>query len=467
MAMTEKITIKGKWFLPTNLDVEVPGILTIDPEEGCYLDIEASFTGKERPYGSDIEAAEIILGESRNGDSITLYSCYMINTGWGDSYQATWYANYSFVGCHAENWSDFRFTKIVARINPLFMWLNSSGIKLDAFEGHGKPATFKFKTPDSIEFPIDSKVTGKFRFTGTFGYPNSYSENIKLNHSAELIITTVEGLDIHHDELWQYTNRFMNWLTVVTSHTCEVEKISFYHRDLIEMQLQDGTNIKQEVVRYSKKQQVTQKPSTPRQFLFDYPRVKKYMPEVMTNWFTLYEDLEIILQILANNMGRETAFSEFHFKDIVQALEAFHRKRIRNERMPKSAYKTYKKNILNQITDESEREFVKERLNYGNEPSLRERLIDLIDKNNIFTLKSIIGDKDEFIKLVVDNRNYYTHLEKNGKKNILDTTALYHLSEKSLALLFTTIINEIIPDKSFIETMLRTSRRWGFRVNQS
>lgn len=464
--MTETITIKGKWFLPSNIELEVPGTLSYDPEKGVYLEIEASFSAHEKPFERDLANIDIILGESLDGESVTLYSCFLNNTQWGSSYRATWYADSAFIGCLATDKADLRFTEIVLKVRPLFLWLNSSGIRMGKLGSRNEPAIFSFDPPNNIEFPIDDKVLGAFRFTGWINYPNSYSETIGLTHSAELSIKVADDKDLHHDDLWTYVRRFLNWLTVVTGYPCEVEKLSFYHKDLTQFELVNGNKIPQEIINYTKKRTVIKKPERPDQFLFDFPKSKEYMPDALTRWFALYESVEVVIQILSENMGRDIAFSEFHFKDITQALEAFHRKRIRNERIPKADYKAYKARILNQISDEADRIFVKEKLNYGNEPSLRERLNELIERSDIPSLKSIIGDKEDFIKLVIDNRNYYTHLDANGKKTILDPTALYHLSEKALALLFVTIIIEVIPDKGFIDQILKSSRRWRFRINK-
>ncbi len=465
--MTEKVVFKGTWFLPSNIEQRVAGTLTHNADTGTQLEIEDSFDDQDKPFESKLRNVDIILGISKEGDCITLFSCFLIRTIWGNSYKAVWEANKVFVGCHALKPSDLCFAEVVLQVRPLFLWLNSSGIQITDFTTPMQSTTFTYSKPDNITFSIDEKVSGELGFSNSFSFPSSHSEAIEFTHSAALVIKTLGAEEIEYNELWIYVQRFINWLTVATGYSCEVEKVSFYQNNLIKHELSDGTKIRQEIVSYFKKQRISRKPNSPDQFLFDFPKLKPYMPDALTSWFRLYESIEIILQILSENMGRDVAFSEFHFKDIIQALEAFHRKLIRNERMNKTKYKAFKNKILSQIGDETERSFVKEQLNYANEPKLRERLVELINRCDIPSIQSIIGDKEIFVKLVIENRNYHTHLDKSGKKMILTPVELYHLSEKALALLFATILNEVIPDKEFINQTLRLSNRWGFRVERS
>lgn len=463
--MTKVITIRGKWFLPSNVELEVPGSLTYNPDKGIYLEVEDLFHVQEETSKREIDKADIILGVSQDGESITLLSCFVAGTQLGYSYKVTWYANEMFIGCHALKASDLFFDEIVLQVHPLFLWLNSSGIEFVNSEKPSQSTTFSYTKPDNIPFLIDDRTVGEFRFHSSFTYPTSYSEGIEFHQSAVVAIKTLENIDLGESDLWLYAQRFMNWLTVITGYPCEIEEIKYYHKNLIAFELENGTKIRQEVIKYAKKQQVTRKPDSPSQFLFDFPTISRYIPDALTRWFALYESIEVVIQILAENMGRDIAFSEFHFKDIVQALEAFHRKRIRNERMSDTDYKSYMNRVLSQIIDETDRSFVQDRLKYGNEPSLKNRLDELIECHNIPSLQAIIGKKKSFVRMVIDNRNYHTHLDSNGK-TILTPTGLYHLTEKALALLFTNIIVEVIPDKEFINQILISSKRWGFWVRR-
>ncbi|UFH55382.1 HEPN domain-containing protein [Spirosoma sp. KNUC1025] len=458
--MIETTVIRGKWFLTSDTTKKVHGTLTCDPLKGIQLEIEEPLEGNEETFELELSKADIILGESRDGVPITLYSCFRTGSSWGGSYSATWYVNKAFVGCHELDPSAIYFTEIVLRVRPLFLWLDSSGIRINNSQTPGLSVTFSYTKPDDIDIPIDEKVFGKIRFHSSYSIPSTYSESIKLTHWASISIQTI-GDDLTHIELWEYIQRFLNWLTVTTGYPHDIEKVSYFHENLIDRILSDGTKIRQEVILYSKKQRVIKKPERPDQLLFTYPDLKKCMPDVLTHWFSLYQSIEAVIQILSENMGRDIAFSEFHFKDIIQALEAFHRKRVRNEKMPSEDYEAYKNQVICQLNSEEDRSFVEGRLKYGNEPTLKERLGELIERQrNIPSLQSIIGKKKTFIWQVTENRNYLTHLDESGKSGILHSIDLYHLSERALALLFVTVISEVIPEGSIIDNALKTSSRF-------
>ncbi|ARK10372.1 HEPN domain-containing protein [Fibrella sp. ES10-3-2-2] len=456
-------TFKGEWFLPNNPNLKVRGVLSCDPVRGNSLEIEDSFL--ETPTFGNITKEDVVLGITTDGTFITLYSCFEEGFELGTSYKATWYVWQVFIGCHTIDKNDLRFTEVVLRIKPLFLWLNNSGINREGHLGIDGQVTFTYKTPEPIHFLIDETVTGKFTFEATASYPTTHSDSIQMTHWAEISLSTHQGKDLQYEKLWQYCAKFIQWLQVITGYQCTIEDRTFRHRiDLVD-EVISGKQRELDIANYGKTYVSTKNPRTPRDLFTTYQKVERFMPEALTKWFLLYESIEPVIQILSSTLVRGE-FGQFIFKDVVQALEAFHRKLIRNERMPKAEYKKFKTKILDQLEDLADKEFVKERINYGNEPSLRERLSELIELAGEDPILSIIGDKDEFIKTVVENRNFHTHLDLAGKKNILEISDLYHLTEKALSLLFISILNLIFPDKEFIAKVIRSSSRWGWRATR-
>ena len=93
---------------------------------------------------------------------------------------------------------------------------------------------------------------------------------------------------------------------------------------------------------------------------------------------------------------------------LVQGLEAYHRRTSNQKQMDEAEFKELIDNLIDQCPQER-KEWLKGKLQYGNEVSLRHRLKSLIEP-----FKEIIGDQKkqkELINRIVNTRNYLTHYD--------------------------------------------------------
>ncbi|MBU1679713.1 MAG: hypothetical protein KKD86_12835, partial [Bacteroidetes bacterium] len=98
--------------------------------------------------------------------------------------------------------------------------------------------------------------------------------------------------------------------------------------------------------------------------------------------------------------------------------------------------------IYKNVSEEHLR-WLKEKLLFSHEPSLKERLEEIIDSVENDVLLKVIGSKDEFIKAAKNSRNYYVHFSPSLKKKALVGGQLYHLSEKLKYLLIYCLLKDI------------------------
>ena len=97
--------------------------------------------------------------------------------------------------------------------------------------------------------------------------------------------------------------------------------------------------------------------------------------------------------------------------------------------------------IINSV-DNSNKAWLKERLNFSNEPSLHSRLLELLNSFSIETIDKIVNDTEQFIKDTKNSRNYYTHYDQILHKKALKTGKLFTLTEKLKIILITVILLE-------------------------
>ncbi|WP_304093251.1 HEPN domain-containing protein [Methanobrevibacter ruminantium] len=181
---------------------------------------------------------------------------------------------------------------------------------------------------------------------------------------------------------------------------------------------------------------------------------------IFRNWFKISEKYKPLLDIYFVNFGNES-YDEYQFLSYTQALESYLRK---NEKyignyMGIEEYEV----IENQIKDliqkliknEAHKSSLENKIKFGYEVSLRKRLKDLINDLKDYEIinKIIDKNKDNFIREVVDTRNYYTHYDdsSNFKK---DNEKLHILNFKLKILIELIILKELGFNKEFIDKKL-------------
>ena len=142
--------------------------------------------------------------------------------------------------------------------------------------------------------------------------------------------------------------------------------------------------------------------------------------------------------------------------DIIRAVENFHRIEYKNERIPIERFNQLTANILEQVNleNEKDREWLENMLK-GNEPSLKDRIKELIENNkNTFTTDSNKNLKRLYYNATT-SRNYYTHYDKNSKNKALNNKELFELTSKLLGLLISSILKKLEIESKHYENQLK------------
>ena len=142
--------------------------------------------------------------------------------------------------------------------------------------------------------------------------------------------------------------------------------------------------------------------------LFGFGRIQNDAERIINNWIEAYEKITpaFNLYFLAK-MGMQTYLEE-RFMALVQGLEAYHRRTSNQKQMDEAEFKELIDNLIDQCPQER-KEWLKGKLQYGNEVSLRHRLKSLIEP-----FEDVIEDWQKpkgLIDKIVNTRNYLTHYD--------------------------------------------------------
>lgn len=445
--MTTSFEYKGVWFLPENPDKQVAGTLKFSPTEGAILELIGSFKGIEKM--NQLTEQDIILGYC--GKRITLYECREIRSQIGtDTVQSSnFYAQAVFLDVHFQKKEDVKFKKLAAHYLHLDEWVYITGFEI--FRPTGvKGITVNYTLPNQI--PISEyegcKIAIEIKATG----PTLPPPQRELKIKEKTFITIESPEEKPFEEHMKMADRIQNLLSLAAINPSRPEILYGYTKAY--------TVEKENVVIYPAIEAVmrlafpaeAQKPLMPHEMLFNYSDIKEKTNTVFQNWLKKQKNLKPVFDLYFSTLYNPHLDLENEFLNIVQALESYHRRTMKNYDLPENEHKKRVEAILNG-TPQEHKEWLVEGLEYSNEPRLRKRLEEILEQISDATEKTVQGSKS-FIQKVIDTRNYLTHYDEKLKGKAAIGQKLYRLTLKLKMLLEIVFLKELGLQKESIKSLI-------------
>ena len=188
--------------------------------------------------------------------------------------------------------------------------------------------------------------------------------------------------------------------------------------------------------------------------LFRYPEVQAKAEEMINNWLQAYDKIEPALNLYFGVTTGGLRYLDAKVLALAQGLESYHRRTSDETRMPNSDFKRLIQTLRN-LCPMEHRTWLSEKLKYGNELSLRQRLHQIVEP-----LKEFTGDKnqrDKLIGSIVDTRNYLTHYDESLKSRAASGDKLIRLYRKMEAIFQLRLLQELGFTQTEIKSVLDKS----------
>lgn len=458
--MNKEFEYRGYWSLPSNKDVVVFGILTYKPFHKITFEAYGNFDNDFFTKG--LKNEDIILGLTSESKKITLLGCYMTKSSGVHLIQGepsgvapnTYTIHYVFEGEHIENTDDFKFNKVVSTIHNLDEWVGVSGFtqSLDDLDFKEFEIKTRYKLPEPIKFDISDNLEGQFNFTAKPPTVSRYQKEVVIKQNVEFILSSNTEIDFR--DFLARLFEFQNLLVLALYSNTHTTSVSFYgdnftkqfpnekpHRKRINLYFNSGDGISD------------REPKLDLEMLFSYQAIKLKFPAIIKEWYTKYDILRPAFNLLFEQFYSDGTFTENSFLNLAQAAETFHARVNNHTKMPKKEYEQMKRDIM-EVAPNKYHAWLNEQFSFGNNLNLEQRLREIVARYSNNAIDKIIGDKEKFVKQVKWSRNYYTHYSESGKKNALEGSDLFYLSEKLKILLVCAFLMEIGFDKNEIEEQM-------------
>ena len=416
MRLSEPIEKHGFFWLPDDAENQVPGILRISElgditlEVSYLYDFRLHALHKRRlGYPEESEDANIkrIVGVIDDG-LITLDGCYYgpyAIKGGGVS-TTTIHAIRTFIGFNYDKKEKITFTKFTFSLEGLDEWLWISGFKRER-NWEDMSRSIHFRLPKEIELNLPDGIELQFLFSSTHS-PGFTEEHITQKAYISLISQELRPLKDFLDLVF----KLHLFLCFAINKIVSLDSVTGYSSE-ITIEIIDGQ--KQEIpikIYYQSEPHSETKPKVhPHDMLFRYRDVADQREEILTKWIKNYDISEPSFNLYFATMSGGQKYVDGKFLSLAQGIETLHRRNSQETQMPEAEFSNLKDKILKAVPDSKEKKWIKEKLRYANELSLRKRMRQMIEP-----FKDLFGNskkRNSFIGKVVDTRNYLTHYDSS------------------------------------------------------
>lgn len=458
----------GYWWLPSLQDDQVPGTIKISEKNQIRIELLGVLQkGNETLNNENDELLnskkhEIILGFTKNGKLITIFqaSFFGSNNNYPGINSETYNINYFLIGAHYRKPEEMKFFKLGVRYSHLSIWTYLGGSKfLESFNNQFSEDKDLFNS-DLPE--LTAKTTkGEVKIcVGINREAQNFNLEVTKKKTSSIIIKPLTELSI--EEYYRdYLYPLQNFLTLATNQKNSVTELIVFshHGEKFNYSYYDSSEEPIKVIAgfvYEKEENNKVSPM----LIFSLRDIENEFSLYIQKWLNITDEIQHICNIYFGLKYTESiGFMESYFLSIAQAVESYHRLKINTLKTSLKDHKERLKEIYDAIP-EKHRDWLKEKLNHSHEPTLKDRLDELITihKGIIQPFLCDANNINNLTKRIRDTRNYYTHYDQSLDGKYAKGSELFRLAQVLSFLLLSCLLNELgCTSERCVELVLRSN----------
>lgn len=430
MRINEKIRKAGIFWLVESPQEEISGHLTILDGGKVEVEISGLFGGEASQFRKSNDISRVI-GKLEDGKLITLDECFYIETqmSFGGISKSIFLSNLAIMGVAYEKDEVPTFNTLAFSVDNLDDWIKISGIKvITDFEN--RTATISYIPIPKLSFQITDTVRLEIIFSYTIpGSP--HNSEAKITQSTLFKIVSDNKITV--DELTEFAYKITNFVCFSTDKILSLSSVTVTSTDFMQKVTETLSrpypiNLFYQSLPYSAEKSKIKS----NQILFDYSNIKGKEELFLRNWITACDYLSPTLGLYFSVQNGGQKHMEGKFLALAQGLETYHRRTSNEKMMDENEFSKLIDTIVLGCP-ETHADWLRQRLNHGNEISLRKRMEKIIEP-----FEDLIGTKKQnksLVSKIVNTRNYLTHYSEDSKKESVFGMELWILHKKMEAIL--------------------------------
>ncbi len=449
MRIKEEIKKSGYFWLPSTPREAVPGTLSISDGGNIELEVLHQLGDRRTPFGG---GRKRIVGQIENDEIVTLDDCFFkgIRGSIGIS-KSLIHVGRAFIGVPYDDGEIPLFNTLTFSVEGIDEWVGISGISGEW--PSEKSTTISYQDPGDISINLDNGMQLLIKFG-----PGSRitRKEARISQKTYFILTSQEAREL--EDFISVARKITYFLCFAMDQTVSLDSMSATSNSLRRDIGEGRTRVD---VYYPSWPYSKDEPKTNRIKLFEFEEIRNDAENIINNWIEAYEKITPAFnQYFLAKMGMQTYLEE-RFLALAQGLEAYHRRTSEEKRMDETEFEKLVEHLIDQCPEEK-REWLSDKLNYGNEVSLSKRLRDIIKP-----FRAVIGNRtkrESLINKIVKTRNYLTHYDLSLESEAAKGEDLWPLCLK-MELLFQLHFLQLIGfSQEQIDSLLANSPplRWKF-----
>lgn len=381
------LVVKGYWWLPSDPENKIAGILTCNGKDQSTLELFGCFQSfnflSNRERGS--YACELIYGSTQKGDNFSLLNNILLSLSDSEFAMCTFMTSIAIEGIHLEESNKKCFTGGLLSFKYLSNWYRENTIEVQDDDDY---QIFKCKCKGSNERNII--MSDGAELTIHSSYKNAYvghNDEIRLYQGTQLILTVSEPLTI-----WEFLDKakilqqFVSLLLLSPQYFDEMclrtQEDNYY---IVRVYLCNGSSVKPSYGAFLK-----------------YDVIKEQLDGIVKKWFECSDEMYPIQSHLIRSLDFSKSLGCEDFLVVAQAIDGITKK------------------------SDSEKQF-------------RKRVTNLY--NRLKNIRRLQNNKVD-INTFVDTRNYYAHMAKDkDEASVAKGLQLVELQQKAILLLTGALLN--------------------------
>jgi hypothetical protein len=457
----DKLKISGVWWDPKNDKEQASGALTFDNENGGRLTLIGALGGL-RAFNGD-EGITIIHGIADN-KFITLYKSYTrsLSTNFPGPHKHIIDTGVIFIGRHLSE-DEMVFNKVNIDFTYLPEFISKSSLSysmhFDKTRQHAKglSAEVKSQKPHYIG-PVPN---GKISATYGWGQQGVPFRSVTLKEQCALMIELTSSITLN-ELIATYVRPLQDLVTLATDLPNAITRLEVQNPNILNEHNQNPKTLEVYQRTFADPPESKKKSLMRYDMLFTLNDLKKTK---INKWINVAQYYRPAVAIL---FGQRYAKVNLENKllNSVSAIEAYHRRKFKNNLSGKVVWSKRLERILRGV-NERDKVFLNEKLSYANDKNLIHRLDEVLAQSGL--MSDLISNPEKWNKLIRKYRNALTHYDPSSPKEITDYQSVHWLAESLAWILLACLMTEIGFTKTEVCALVNDNQRYVFmkqRMNE-
>jgi len=379
-------------------------------------------------------------------------------------------ANLIFIGAHFTDPDEMQFHKARVQYAYLPDWVRRDGFKEKARTSRSDAFELTYQYPPAVE-----AVTSKGIVSIQYGFHPLY-DLLKGGTFRQSTWMQVELPDALTIEEWQrqYIYPLQNFMILATRIPNWITELFLYSNKKTDT-ITNAESVRKKTIpipiqvifRQYLHESRADTLLTPDKMVFTLLDIETNFSDIIEIWLKI-SDVDVlgdVCNLFFSVFYSQHLYQELEFLNTVFAAELYHRRRMKNEVLPKNEHKSRVTAILCAIPEEH-KEWLQDILNFSNEPTFEQRINDVVDLTKEVVLP-LVSNRDYFVKKVKHTRNYHVHNVPNLKKKAARDKELYWITDTLSYLVQTCLFRELGLSSQRCFELLSKNKQYKFAMEHA